>query len=99
MDAYMPTIHIDRKQGLIRLYDEGASFEQKSPYRTIISFIMLDPTVIYVYGAKGHISQESIEAFLEILKADSIEHIVFEKGTFVFKGSKFLIGNLKVYAI
>lgn len=72
-------IHVEQKQGIIRLYKDGDSFEAKSRYITVMSYFFLTNTAIYIYAARGVIGKDGIKLITNKLKKIGVNKILFEK--------------------
>lgn len=71
-------VYIDSKQGSIRVYKNG-SYEEKSRYDAIASFVKLTDDIIYVYGYLGKPIKELYLEFIRQLKEMGIAHLIYEK--------------------
>lgn len=72
-------IHLERKQGIIRLYMDGNSYELKSPYSTVISYIFLSKNTVFMYAARGIIGAKGKDLITSEFKKYGAEKIIFEK--------------------
>ena len=63
----------------LRVYTEGGSYEQRSPYACIITVLYLTATTVYLGGAKGKLTKAIIRQIRVTLKAEGIEHMTFER--------------------
>ncbi len=63
----------------VRWYDDGESFESRSPYRAVASIMHLTPTSVFIFGMHGKISKADMgELFVELQK-QGIETVTAER--------------------
>jgi hypothetical protein len=87
-------MHLDAKQGLLRLYRTGCNFETRDPFLAVISYLRLTPEILYLYGALGKLGREGIEVCKHSLRAEGIKAVIYEQSHFHLQGAEPLYNDL-----
>lgn len=73
------SVNLQPSVTIARWYDEGQSFELKSPYRAICSIMHLTDTEVFIFGMHGTLSKTDMaELFIE-LRSRGIETVTAER--------------------
>lgn len=69
-------IHVDSCRGFIRFYKKGDSYEEKSPYKALMSYHALSPETIYIDGTMGRLASSDIDNLYKILKDKHFKRVI-----------------------
>lgn len=92
----MSSVHIQSTAGIIRWYDTG-SYEERSTYKAVASYVVTAPDTIFMYGMHGDLSKEDMAAmFLELYKKGIRTILAERKGTIVSRDIEQLLKKNKL---
>ena len=63
----------------IRVYENGGSYEQRTPYTCIITVLYLTDDTVYLMGAHGNLNKFIVSEIHAALRATGIKHLKYER--------------------
>lgn len=63
----------------VRLYDDPFGYEQRMRYTAIVTVTHLSDTAVYLSGAHGALSRDTMPKLLAMLKSQGIETVQMER--------------------
>lgn len=73
------TISLQPAVSIVRWYDDGCSFELRSPYRAVCSVMHLTSTGVFIFGMHGRITKADMAALFRELQAGGVETVTAER--------------------
>jgi len=63
----------------IRIYDEPNGYENRIPYKGIITVTYLNEKTVFLSGAIGEINRKIYKEIVKLLRSQGVEEVQFER--------------------
>lgn len=75
----MSTVHFEPATTVIRWYEDGCSFEQRSPYKAVCTITYIRPDTVVISGMHGQLNKSDMAELFKRLVKEGVTKLIAER--------------------